>query len=240
MADLHAGIGYWLQKISKIFAIGFFSMAICYILGDKVKKLESGLGERFFVFKERNDFFMQKNRLKKKAALTMAVLGAIAPSMDIGVTGGRIFSENKAEAGTITHGTFQRHQSDQDEAIYRVTSDGSNLYLVADRSNGVSIATITGYTGGVSSTDLTNAENRAKSDATTKANKAESNAKKYTDDVAKTKANVGLDNISEAGKNVIRELAKAEMKDTGVNTEGTTTIIEKTTEIKGDEPQSIE
>ncbi len=50
-------------------------MAICYILGDKVKKLESGLGERFFVFKERNDFFMQKNRLKKKAALTMAVLG---------------------------------------------------------------------------------------------------------------------------------------------------------------------
>lgn len=113
---LESGTGY--KKISKIFAIGFFSMAICYILGDKVKKLESGLGERFFVFKERNDFFMQKNRLKKKAALTMAVLGAIAPSMDIGVTGGRIFLENKAEAGTITHGTFRRHQSDQDEAIY--------------------------------------------------------------------------------------------------------------------------
>lgn len=74
----------------------------------------------------------------------------------------------------------------------------------------------------------------AASDATNKANKAESNSKAYTDNVAKGKANINLDNINDAGKKVIRDLAKEEMKDTGVKVDGPTVIIEKTTEIKGE------
>ena len=89
--------------------------------------------------------------------------------------------------------------------------------------------------------DATNKSNVAKSeaisaaatDATNKANKAESNAKTYTDEIANGKANIGLDNINEDGKNVIREIAKNEVKKSGVDTTGDTVIISKPMETEG-------
>lgn len=97
------------------------------------------------------------------------------------------------------------------------------------------------------------AEANAKADATSKANAAESNAKSYTDlmmdaaktytktyadEVAKSKANVGLDNINEDGKMVIRELAKKEISDSisskidGLDASGDTIVISKPMETK--------
>lgn len=98
--------------------------------------------------------------------------------------------------------------------------------------------------------DATNKANQARqdaidtaaSDATSKANTAETNAKSYTDlmtdaaktysktytdEVAKGKANVELDNINEDGKNVIRELAKNTMRESGIDTSGDTIVINK-------------
>lgn len=102
-------------------------------------------------------------------------------------------------------------------------------------------------------TDKANAaEANAKADATNKANAAESHAKSYTDlvtdaaktyaqtytdEVAKTKANVGLDNITEDGKDVIRELARTEIGNItlaidGIDTSGDTIIVNKPMETK--------
>ena len=47
-----------------------------------------------------------------------------------------------------------------------------------------------------------------------------------------SKANIGLDNINGSGKQVIRDIAKGAMKDSGVNTDGGTVIINKPTETK--------
>lgn len=99
--------------------------------------------------------------------------------------------------------------------------------------------------------DATNKANAAQSaaaqDATKKANAAETNAKSYTDivteaaktyaktytdEVAKGKANISMDNINEAGKNVIRDLAKEAMKGSGINTDGPTIVINKPMETK--------
>lgn len=94
---------------------------------------------------------------------------------------------------------------------------------------------------------VSDAEARAKQDATNKANAAENKAKSYTDiltdatktyaktytdEVAKTKANIGLNNINEAGKDVIRELAKNEIKKSGIDTTGDTIIINKPMDTK--------
>lgn len=91
------------------------------------------------------------------------------------------------------------------------------------------------------------AEARAKQDATNKANTAENNAKSYTDivtdaaktyaktytdEVAKGKANISMNNINEAGKQVIRDLAKNEIKNSGIDTTGGTIIINKPMETK--------
>ena len=99
--------------------------------------------------------------------------------------------------------------------------------------------------------DATNKANAAQSaaaqDATNKANAAESNAKSYTDivtdaaktyaktytdEVAKGKANISMNNINEAGKQVIRDLAKDEIKNSGIDTTGGTIIINKPMETK--------
>lgn len=80
--------------------------------------------------------------------------------------------------------------------------------------------------------DISAAENRSKTDAQNKANTAQSNAKTYTDEVAKGKANISMDNINEAGKQVIRDLAKDEIKNSGIDTTGGTIIINKPMETK--------
>lgn len=95
--------------------------------------------------------------------------------------------------------------------------------------------------------DISAAENRAKTDAQNKANTAQSNAKSYTDivtdaaktyaktytdEVAKGKANISMNNINEAGKQVIRDLAKNEIKNSGIDTTGGTIIINKPMETK--------
>ena len=46
------------------------------------------------------------------------------------------------------------------------------------------------------------------------------------------KANIGLDNINGNGKQVIRDIAKGVMKDSGINTDGSTVIINKPLETK--------
>lgn len=91
------------------------------------------------------------------------------------------------------------------------------------------------------------AEARAKQDATNKANTAENNAKSYTDivtdaaktyaktytdEVAKGKANISMNNINEAGEQVIRDLAKNEIKNSGIDATGGTIIINKPMETK--------
>lgn len=99
--------------------------------------------------------------------------------------------------------------------------------------------------------DATNKANAAQSaaaqDATKKANAAETNAKSYTDivteaaktyaktytdEVAKGKANISMNNINEAGKQVIRDLAKDEIKNSGIDTTGDTIIINKPLETR--------
>ena len=89
--------------------------------------------------------------------------------------------------------------------------------------------------------------NVAAGDATNKASAAESNAKSYTDivtdaaktyaktytdEVAKEKANIGLDNINDHGEQVIRDIAKDAMKNSGIDTTGDTIIIDKPMKTK--------
>lgn len=75
--------------------------------------------------------------------------------------------------------------------------------------------------------DVTNAENRAKTDAQNRANTAQNNAKAYTDNVAAGKTNTSLNNLNDAGKQVVRDLAKEGMKQAGIDATGDTIIVNK-------------
>lgn len=57
-------------------------------------------------------------------------------------------------------------------------------------------------------------------------------ARNYTDEIAKTKANIGMDNINEDGKNVIRELARESMSNSGIDATGKTIVISKPMQTK--------
>ncbi len=181
----------------------------------------------------------KEKRINKKALLTAAVLSALEVGSVVGNTG--LTKANMAEASIVLEALKDEYVYGRRDIVkagerftlpsqgfgsynggrYDIFSDGGDIYI-STRNNGDhgwsgSTYKLVGLEGSVSSSDITNAENRAKS---------------YADTIAAGKANTSLNNITDAGKNVVKELAKDAMKGSGINTDGPTIIVNKPMETK--------
>ena len=127
---------------------------------------------------------------------------------------------NQAEANAKEDAMNKANQAKQD-AINTAASDATN------KANAAQVAAAQDATNKANT-----AESNAKSYTDLVVDAAKTYAKTYTDEVAKGKATVSMDNINEAGKQVIRDLAKNEIKNSGIDTTGDIVVVNKPMETK--------